>query len=309
MSKEEQLLREQRKKIIEDINDYLNDQYNEPALRPIVDDNDVDDVNDNIDNDEEEEKVNDLEDDEDIIVVKPKSEKKKKQNILQPLMHSGVFVPPSITRQAISDALEEDEEEDDDQIKETVPYVQNDPLYDNQLPANGIDDSSSVSYMVLIMFMVIGSIYYVLREAIKRRQREEEPEKYDSGGDNLLGSGDGNGAANQVQKYLGDAQRMAERVAKGMLDQIENRYRVDDHNGGPHRGNPGPNRNDPNLGGVPFVPNEEPILGARPLESLASQSESILGSTGSNTDDPYANGVPGVIVKEKKKKSDKKNKE
>ena len=71
MSKEEQLLREQRKKIIEDINDYLNDQYNEPALRPIVDDNDVDDVNDNIDNDEEEEKVNDLEDDEDIIVVKP----------------------------------------------------------------------------------------------------------------------------------------------------------------------------------------------------------------------------------------------
>ena len=37
-------MREQRKKIIEDINDYLNDQYNEPALRPIVDDNDVDDV-------------------------------------------------------------------------------------------------------------------------------------------------------------------------------------------------------------------------------------------------------------------------
>ena len=54
------------------------------------------------------------------------------------------------------------------------------------------------------MFMIIGSVYYVLREAIKRRQREEEPEKYESGGDNLLGA-NANGPGDQVQKYLDEA--------------------------------------------------------------------------------------------------------
>ena len=59
---------------------------------------------------------------------------------------------------------------------------------------------------------------------------------------------------------------------------------------------------------MPFVPNDEPAIGARPLESLASQSQPILGNGGLGNDDPYAaeNGTPGVIVKEKKKKSDKK---
>ena len=34
-----------------------------------------------------------------------------------------------------------------------------------------------------------GGVYWILQEAIKRRQREEEGEKYDSGGDNLLNQG------------------------------------------------------------------------------------------------------------------------
>lgn len=38
MSKEEQMLREQRKQIISDINEYLNDQYNEPGIRPLLTD-------------------------------------------------------------------------------------------------------------------------------------------------------------------------------------------------------------------------------------------------------------------------------
>lgn len=39
--------------------------------------------------------------------------------------------------------------------------------------------------------MIIGGIYYILNEAIKRRQREEEGEKYEDGGDNLLGPNSG----------------------------------------------------------------------------------------------------------------------
>jgi len=35
-----------------------------------------------------------------------KKENVKKMNILPSLMHSGTFIPPSITRQAINDALE-----------------------------------------------------------------------------------------------------------------------------------------------------------------------------------------------------------
>ena len=73
---------------------------------------------------------------------------------------------------------------------------------------------------------------------------------------------------------------MAERMARGMLNTIENRYRVDDNNPGNFNNN---QNND-----APYVPSSTPNLGARPLESLASQSESILGSTGSNSDDPYA---------------------
>ena len=125
MSDEEYQLREQRKQIIADINDYLNDQYQEVDIRPLTDEVfDKDDY--------EEEKV--MEDDEEYedIAYKPidqKATKKKKNNILQPLMHSGVFIPPSITRQAINDALEDEEYEDDDQIKE---IQQNAYTTDNQ---------------------------------------------------------------------------------------------------------------------------------------------------------------------------------
>ena len=71
-------------------------------------------------------------------------------------------------------------------------------------------------------------------------------------------------------------------------------------------GNRNENNDRPNFNGNNNQNNEGPILGARPLESLASQSEPILGSTAaSNTDDPYG-ASPSVIVKEKKKKSDKK---
>lgn len=148
--------------------------------------------------------------------------------------------------------------------------------------------------------MIIGSIYFVLQEAIKRRQREDETEKYESGGDNLLGERRG-GASDQVAKYLGDAQRMAERFARGMLDQIDERGMFRSPNGGNRD-----NNDRPNFNGNNNQNNEGPGLGARPLESLASQSEPILGSTAaSNTEDPYG-ASPGVIVKEKKKKSDKK---
>ena len=54
---------------------------------------------------------------------------------------------------------------------------------------------------------------------------------------------------------------------------------------------------------------ELPVLGARPLESLASQSQPILGSGNNSSNspiDPYASEASNVIVKEKKKKSDKK---
>lgn len=301
MSQEEKLLREQRKQIIADINDYLNDQYN-PQIAPIPDDFD----DEYEDNDYEEEKVQDVDDD----VLKPQAPQRsqKKQNILQPLMHSGVFIPPSITRQAISDALDVEDEEDDpdevDPIVEPMPYVLDpaDPNYVNELPAAN-QSSSSFSYFLLIMFMIIGSIYYVLNEAIKRRQREEEPEKYESGGDNLLGERRG-GATDQAQKYFTEAQKLAERFARGVLHEIEQHSIIDFNLPPPNgRGNRRPNRRAAN--GGPYVPREDPTAGARPLESLASQSENILGSTASTADDPYKES-PSVIVKEKKKKSEKK---
>jgi hypothetical protein len=43
----------------------------------------------------------------------------------------------------------------------------------------------------MILAMVIGGVYYILKEAIKRRQREEEGEKYEDGDANLLGSSQG----------------------------------------------------------------------------------------------------------------------
>lgn len=46
--------------------------------------------------------------------MKADKSKGKKKNILQPLMHSGVFIPPSVTRQAIADALDEEEEVEDE---------------------------------------------------------------------------------------------------------------------------------------------------------------------------------------------------
>lgn len=74
MSKEEQLLREQRKKIIEDINEYLNDQYNEPRIAPIpYDDEDEEDEEDDIPIKNEEEKVNENDD-----PVAPQKATKKK---------------------------------------------------------------------------------------------------------------------------------------------------------------------------------------------------------------------------------------
>ena len=71
--------------------------------------------------------------------------------------------------------------------------------------------------------MIGGAIYYVLREAIKRRQREEEPEKYESGGDNLLGGNRGDQNI-QIMRYFDDASRLAERFARGLLDSIDNRF-------------------------------------------------------------------------------------
>jgi hypothetical protein len=44
-------------------------------------------------------------------------------------MHSGVFIPPSVARQAINDALEDEEDEDNDQIKETPATVDINELF------------------------------------------------------------------------------------------------------------------------------------------------------------------------------------
>ena len=71
MSDEEYQLREQRKQIIADINDYLNDQYQEVDIRPLTDEvYDKDDY--------EEEKV--MEDDEEYedIAFKPIDQKATK---------------------------------------------------------------------------------------------------------------------------------------------------------------------------------------------------------------------------------------
>ena len=58
-------------------------------------------------------------DDDDLEVVDDtlnpvKADKGKKMNILGPMKYSGMFYPPSVTRQAINDALEEEEEVDDE---------------------------------------------------------------------------------------------------------------------------------------------------------------------------------------------------
>lgn len=53
---------------------------------------------------------------------------------------------------------------------------------------------TSASFTILVVAVIIGSIYYVLNEAIKRRQREEETEKYEAGGDGLLDGRSGPGS-------------------------------------------------------------------------------------------------------------------
>lgn len=61
------MLREQRKQIISDINEYLNDQYNEPGIRPLLTDEQQERQRANKQNvDQEEEKMADDEVDEDF---------------------------------------------------------------------------------------------------------------------------------------------------------------------------------------------------------------------------------------------------
>lgn len=106
MSEEERKLREQRRKIIQDINDYLNDQNENHGLAPlsnedeeIVDEDEMADPTNVLKHGKEEEKVNE---DEETVESPPK----KKANLLFPMMQSGVFIPPSVARSAINDALE-----------------------------------------------------------------------------------------------------------------------------------------------------------------------------------------------------------
>ena len=76
-------------------------------------------------------------------------------------------------------------------------YEEVDP-YVSELPGQSSD--SSVSFNLLIVAAIIGGIYWILNEAIKRRKREEEGEKYEDGGANLLGPAqNGNGSGDQVQ--------------------------------------------------------------------------------------------------------------
>lgn len=154
---------------------------------------------------------------------------------------------------------------------------------------------SSASLTILVVAVIIGSIYYVLNEAIKRRQREEETEKYEAGGDNLLGgrSSAGQVAQDHLHQAFNEVSRMGERFAKGVLDQFENRY----------------GQNNGDRGGPQHMPRElmeQPSMSARPLESLASQSQSILGSTGSPAEGHAILGDETLGLKDKRKKGDKK---
>ena len=87
---------------------------------------------------------------------------------------------------------------------------------------------------------------------------------------------------------------MAEKFANAMLDQIEHRYRADHNDGG--RGDH-PNN---------FELSEQP---ARPLESLASQSQPILGSTGSPAEGHPILGDETLGLKHQRKNKDKKKEE
>lgn len=206
MSKEEQALRAQRKQIIDDINEYLSEQNNEHGIKPLQEEEDDEDpVDDELENSpavvkdkskakgkstEKLEEEKQIEEEDDPVEEKPV--KTKKQNILQPLMHAGTFIPPSIARQVIGDALESEQIVDNPmpEYEEVDPYV-------SELP--GQSSGVSVSFMLLIIAAIIGGIYWILNEAIKRRQREEEGEKYEDGGANLLGSNrGGNASSDQI---------------------------------------------------------------------------------------------------------------
>lgn len=89
---------------------------------------------------------------------------------------------------------------------------------------------------------------------------------------------------------------MAERFAKGVLDQFENRYGQNNSDlGGPHQ--------------MAREMTEQPSMSARPLESLASQSQPILGSTGSPAEGHPILGDETLGLKDKRKKGDKKKME
>ena len=106
---------------------------------------------------------------------KAKKENIKKMNILPSLMHSGTFIPPSITRQAINDALES-QGIDPNSVDVEEEYVQQDSM-------------ASAGLNIMILVVMMGAVYHFLRQILKEQNSDDEVQKYEDGIDSLIGRG------------------------------------------------------------------------------------------------------------------------